>query len=113
MSTAPSRSFARAADATRDERATEAELDERIGRLNRDSPPSFRAASGPVRRLGPIAADRHAAPAPGVALRAIEEQQRAGRARARPDQPEILMADQVRRRFGDRLEQLPRALPTA
>src|SRR5262245_39312290 len=77
-----------------DERATEAELDERIGRLNREPPPSFRAPSGPVRRrLGPIAADRHAAPAPGVGLRAIEEQQRAGRARARPDQPEILMAD--------------------
>ena len=65
---------------------------------------SFRTPPGPVcRRLRPVAADRHAAPAPGVGLRAVEEHQRAGRALARPDQPEILIADQVRRRFGDRL----------
>src|SRR4029450_3032926 len=68
----------------------------------RDPISSFRAPSGPVRRrLGPVAADRHAAPAPGVGLGAIEEYQRAGRTPARPDQPKILIADQVRRRFGD------------
>jgi hypothetical protein len=38
---------------------------------------SYRAPSGEVRRgLGPVATDRHAAPAPAVSLRAVEEHQR-------------------------------------
>jgi hypothetical protein len=36
-----------------------------------------------------------------MGLRAILEHQRAGRTPARADQPEILIADEFRRRFGD------------
>jgi hypothetical protein len=39
------------------------QLDERIGRLNREPPPSFRAPSGPVRRrLGPIDSSSYFSP---------------------------------------------------
>src|SRR5262245_21105851 len=83
------------------------------GLLTGVTPPFFiPRPPGPVRRrLGPVAADGHATPAPGVGLRAVEERQHAGRTRARPGQPEILIADQVRRHGSDRLEQLRRALP--
>src|SRR5579859_731370 len=67
-----------------------------------------------VRRLfGPIAAERHAAPAPRMALRMIGEGQRAGGAFAMFDVGEVFAADKLRQRFADRQQQGVRRAPAA
>jgi hypothetical protein len=52
-------------------------------------------ASAVCRLFGPVAADRHAAPAPGWASGRIEEEQRTRRTLTALDQPEIRFADEI------------------
>src|SRR3546814_3145068 len=74
----------------------------------------MRLAPLPVRRLlRPVAAQRHAAPAPRMAARVVGEQQRAGRPLAGLHLREILRADKARQRFADRQQQSFRRAPAA
>src|SRR4051812_39937720 len=88
----------------------------RMLRQNRDgrkpaistgAPGFLLAVPRPVRRrLGAVAAERHAAPAPCMGLGAVEEYQGAVGTLAGADQPEIRMADQIGDGGRDRLQQV-------
>src|SRR3546814_8434769 len=66
----------------------------------------MRLAPLPVRRLlRPVAAQRHAAPAPRMAARMVGEQQCAGGSLAGLHLREILRADKARQHFADRSEE--------
>src|SRR6266436_9905358 len=55
-------------------------------------------------RFGSVAANCHAAPPPCVPFGAVQEHQATGRTFARPDRPEIVIADQVSRGVDERID---------
>src|SRR6516162_5690637 len=90
-----------------------------IGRRETSPPKAWLDGTSSFSRLfcpmglhfGPVATNGHAAPAACMPFRAVEEHQAAPRTFTTADPPEVLMTDQVRRRFNERINQLLRTLP--